>query len=149
MFGSANSRKRVYISCRAIFSGNNAQLRKPKKVKELVEQSRNSLKMLLEDLGHDAVIAILRSLLEGKIFESEIRAKIEFPELFRSSTIRDVQRQASEADAANSTAEALDEITSQDGEQLGREEEGVEPEESEDSVPTIAPGRLHLFQPEF
>lgn len=118
-------------------------------MKELVEQSRNSLKMLLEDLGHDAVIAILRSLLEGKIFESEIRAKIEFPELFRSSTIRDVQRQASEADAANSTAEALDEITSQDGEQLGREEEGIEPEESEDGVPTIAPGRLHLFQPEF
>ncbi|KAH8656439.1 hypothetical protein BGZ61DRAFT_434384 [Ilyonectria robusta] len=148
MVGSANSRKRVYISCRAIFSGNNAQVRKQKKVKELVEKSRKSLKTLLQDLGHDTVIAILRSLLEGKIFESEIRAKIEFPELFRSSTIRDVQRQASEADAANSTAEALDEITSQDGEQLDREEDGVEPEESEDGVPTIAPVLYTMQEPQ-
>jgi len=47
---SAN-RRRVYVLCRPIFSGKNAQVRKQKKVKEMVENNKKSLRPLLKDLG--------------------------------------------------------------------------------------------------
>src|SRR5438105_1726251 len=100
------NKRRVYVLCRPIFSGINAQVRKLKKVKELVNNSRNSLQPLLRDIGEAKLVRILRYLLEGRIFESELRAKVEFPDLFRPSPFRDVQRQATEIDAARSTAVA-------------------------------------------
>jgi hypothetical protein len=108
-------------------------VRKLKKVKELVNNSRKSLKPLLRDDGETRLVETLRHLLESRIFESELRAKVEFPDLFRPSPFRDAQRQVSEIDAARSTAEALDEIVSQDGEELGVEDiENNEPEEAEE-----------------
>ncbi len=110
-------RREVYLLCRPIFSGSNAQVRKLKKVKELVGNSKVALAPLLRDIGEAKLIEILRDLLESRTFESELRAKVEFPELFRPSPFRDAQRQASEMSAARSTAEALDEITIQDGDE--------------------------------
>ncbi|WYZ42167.1 hypothetical protein EsH8_V_001062 [Colletotrichum jinshuiense] len=97
--------------CRAVFSGNDAQIRKLKKIREILEMNKGSLMPLFQDLGEAKLVDVVRQLLEARIFESTLRAKIEFPELFRTSPQRDAQREASEADAARSTAEALDEIT--------------------------------------
>ena len=46
------------------------------------------------------------------VYQSELKAKIVFPELFVSSPARDLQRAESENDAARSAAEALDELES-------------------------------------
>jgi hypothetical protein len=110
----AADRRRVYLACRAIFAGNNALLRKQKKIKELVVTHKRALKPLVADFGADKVVEILKLLLEAQIFQSELKAKIEFPELFLSSPVRDVQRAASEIDAARSMEEALEEILSDD-----------------------------------
>lgn len=130
------TRLRVYVVCRPIFSGNEAHVRKLK-VKELVNNNKESLGPLLQDIGETKLIETLRGLLEDRIFESEPRAKVEFPELFRPSPIRDAQRQASEIDAARSAAEALDEIASQDGHLPGSEDE-----ESGGSEDDIAPEEI-------
>ena len=105
-------KRRVYLACKAIFAGSNAQLRRQKKIRELVGKHKKSLKPLLNDFGEDKVVEILKAMLEGQIFQSELKAKVEFPELFVSSPIRSVQRTASENDAVRSVEEALDEITS-------------------------------------
>jgi hypothetical protein len=136
--GLDNSRRQVYLLCRPIFSGNNAQVRKLKKVKELVEKSKTSLRPLLEDIGEAKLVEILRNLLENRIFESELRAKVEFPDLFRPSPFRDAQREASEIDAARSTAEALEEIAHGDGDGESPEADEIgssEPEEAESETP--------------
>jgi len=140
MLSSDYYRRRAYVLCRPIFSGSDAQVRKTKKVKELVNKSKNSLEPLLRDIGKARLVEILRSLLENRIFESELRAKVEFPDLFRPSPLRHVQRQASEIDAARSVAEALDEIASQNGEGPGvmyTEVEEPLQEEAPDEEPVI------------
>ncbi|KAH8743138.1 hypothetical protein F5883DRAFT_665574, partial [Diaporthe sp. PMI_573] len=106
-------RRRVYIQCRPIFSGKNAHERKGKKITALVEGSK-SLQPLLRDIRKDKLLQILQGLLNKGIFESELRAKVEFPDLFRPSPHRDALRHASELSAARSTAEVLSEISSQD-----------------------------------
>lgn len=125
-------RRRVYVLCRPIFSGTNAQVRKLKKVKELVSKSRKSLQPLLREIGEARLIEILRDLLENRIFESELRAKVEFPVLFHPLPFRVTQRQASEIDASRSTAEVLDEIASQDNN--GSDVEDIEGESSVEAV---------------
>ena len=91
-------------------------LRKSKKVREVVEKHKSSFQPLIKEFGNDKIIGILKELLAGKIFQSELRAKVEFPELFRGSPARDAQRTTSENDAARSEAEALEEIASLEGE---------------------------------
>ena len=54
----------------------------------------------------------MKTLLDQRVFEPELKAKIAFPELFQTSPARDVQRNESENDAARSAAEALEELTS-------------------------------------
>ncbi|KAF5492274.1 hypothetical protein CGCS363_v010671 [Colletotrichum siamense] len=72
------------------------------------------------------VYRTLKQLLEGRIFESDLRAKVEFPELFRTSPQRDAQREASEADAAKSVADCLGEIARSEEQQQVPEANGPE-----------------------
>lgn len=105
-------RRRVYLACRAIFAGDKAHLRRPKKVREEIEKRPSALGSLNRDLGIEKVVEILRDLLERRVFESELKAKVEFPELFVSSPRQEAKREESEIGAAKSTAEALEEIAS-------------------------------------
>jgi hypothetical protein len=63
-------------------------------------------------VGFDKVVDIVKTLLDQRVFKSELKAKIAFPELFQNSPARDVQRNGSENDAARSAAEALEELAS-------------------------------------
>jgi hypothetical protein len=120
---SAADERRVYLACRPIFAGNNAQLRRHKKIRELVKEHEESLYQLVQDFTTGKVVDIIKTLLERDIFQSDVKANIEFPELYLSSPARDVQREASENDAARSAAEARDEIASrEDGENESVEE---------------------------
>jgi hypothetical protein len=121
---ASEQRRRVYLACRAIFTGTNAELRKQKKIRSLVDRHKSSLSHVIRDLGVNNVVEILKGMLEDRVFQSEVRAKVYFPELFQSSPARDVQRAVSEIDAARSTAEALEDIASMDG--MKEDDEGGE-----------------------
>jgi hypothetical protein len=110
-YSSADGR-RVFLAYRTVFTGPHAQIRKSKKVREVIEQHRGSFQPLVRDFGLDKVVDIVKALLDQRVFESELKAKIAFPELFQTSPARDVQRNESENDAARSAAEALEELTS-------------------------------------
>lgn len=143
--------RRVYVVCRPIFSGDNAYIRSEKKVKKWILRNQNWLCPLLQELGEARVIQISRKLLESRAFESELRAKAQFPDLFRTSPLRDVRRQAFEDDAARSTAEILDEIAHQNKEPLVEEEEfsGVDSTVLNDPVVLEEKNRMCLaFQAE-
>jgi hypothetical protein len=105
---SSVDKRRVFLAYRTVFTGPNAHIRKSKKVREVIQQHRKSFEPLIKDFGFNKVVDIVKALLDQRVFESELKAKIAFPELFRSSPARDVQRNASENDAARSAAEALE-----------------------------------------
>jgi hypothetical protein len=71
-------------------NGTNAHIRKTKKIREVVQSHSKSFEPLIRDLDFDKVVDVVKSLLDQSIFESELQAKIAFPELFRSSPARDV-----------------------------------------------------------
>jgi hypothetical protein len=48
------------------------------------------------DFGLEKIIEIVLILLNSRIFQSELKAKIAFPELFRTTPSRDVQRAEAE-----------------------------------------------------
>jgi hypothetical protein len=104
--------RRVFLAYRTVFTGPHAQIRKSKKIREVIEQHKGSFEPLIKDFGLNKVADIVKTLLDQQIFESELKAKIAFPELFQTSAARDIQRNTSENDAARSVAEALEELTS-------------------------------------
>lgn len=141
-------RRRVFLAYRTVFNGTNAHIRKIKKVREVVQSHNKSFEPLIRDLDFDKVVDVVKSLLDQSIFESELQAKITFPELFRSSPARDVQRSASEVDAARSEAEALEVLSSaseQGGAGMGDTVDDV-PQTSEPAVST-APSLYPSFLP--
>lgn len=111
---SSADKRRVYLAFRTVFTGPNAQLRKPKKVCEVIEVRKHVFRPLIKDFGLEKVIEIVIILLNSRIFESELKAKVTFPELFRTSPSHDIQRTESEKDAVRSEAEALEDILSAD-----------------------------------
>ncbi|KAI1465324.1 uncharacterized protein F4812DRAFT_438290 [Daldinia caldariorum] len=113
MANQIEQKRRVYLASRAIFVGQKAELRKAKKVREEIERWPQVLRSLTSELSIETVVEILRDLLTQNIFKSERKAKAEFPDLFYSPPEQEVKREASEIDAARSTAEVLDEVASE------------------------------------
>lgn len=109
---SSADKRCVYLAYRTVFAGPNAQLRKHKKVREVIEAHQNAFRPLINDFGLEKIIEIVIILLNGRIFQSELEAKIAFPELFRTTPSRDVQRAETENDAVQSEAEALEDLLS-------------------------------------
>lgn len=77
-----------------------------------MERHQNALRPLIHDFGIEKVIEILTVLLSGWIFQSELKANIAFPDIFRTTPSRDVQHAESGNDAVRSDAEALDNVLS-------------------------------------
>ena len=102
--------QRIFLAYRAIFEGNNAQIRQPKAIMKVVVHHRASTQTLLKSLGEKHIVDTLKSLLDRKVFQSELEPKMAFPDLFTTSLAQDVQHNASEADAAKSEAEALEDV---------------------------------------
>ena len=104
--------QRVFLAYRAIFDGNNAQIRQSKAILKVVSKHRKSSRALLRGLEDKYIVGILKNLLERRVFESEVEAKSAFPNLFTTTLAQNVQHDTLEADAARSEAEALENVVS-------------------------------------
>ncbi len=100
----------VYLHCSSIFSGANAHVRKVKKISQLLEKRKASIKILTKEFTLPAVAAVAKELLEDQIFESLPRAKLRYPELFQPSETQEAERAASEAEVIRIEAEAAQDI---------------------------------------
>lgn len=109
-------KRRVYLATRAIFTGEKAMLRRQSKIRNEITKRSVAMASLTKDMGLQKVLDISRELLEKRIFESNLKAKVEFPELFQSSLEQDAFREGSELDAARSMSEVLENIAETDGE---------------------------------
>jgi hypothetical protein len=141
MLYNPEDKRRVYLACRAIFVGEKAQMRQQSKVLKTVNSHQSSLQSLERDMGVQKIVDIAKELLEKSIFESELKAKMEFPELFRTTPAQHILHAASENDAARSEAAALKEI----------EKSGGKPQQVKKIVtagqPAVLEGQLFLNAP--
>ncbi|EEQ27352.1 ubiquinol-cytochrome-c reductase cytochrome c1 [Microsporum canis CBS 113480] len=99
--------QRVFLAYKALFGGQNSQVRKKKKIRQLVQSYKQSTQSVIQSLGADKIVTILKSLLDRGIFSSESKAKIAFPSLFLTSATQEVQHSASEVVAAESEQKAF------------------------------------------
>ena len=88
----------VYLALTNIFRGADAQLRRPKKIRELIlkQQDNIDVRDLIEIHNIDHVCNVAKTLLDQQIFESTLKTKIRFPEVFEVSPAQSAERSASE-----------------------------------------------------
>lgn len=101
----------VYLACQHIFRGSRSQIRKPKSVKNLIQQNKPALTDILREYNIDRTCKVAKKLLEDQVFGSTYKAKSRFPELFDVSPTQSAEREASEAEAARDEANAIREIS--------------------------------------
>lgn len=119
---SIHDQQRVFVAYRALFDGPNAQVRKSTAIQKVLTSgnigkakrkdgnpSSISLSPTVSSLGLSKVVAILKVLLERGIFASELKAKLAFPSLYMTSPEQDARHEASDAGAARTEAEAMQE----------------------------------------
>jgi hypothetical protein len=99
----------VYLALKNIFKGADAQLRRQKKIREVIERHRQrpDVRALLEEHNIESICNAAKILLDNQIYESTLKAKIRFPEVFEVSPAQSAEREASEAEAAKSEADAI------------------------------------------
>ncbi|KAJ5472086.1 hypothetical protein N7539_008655 [Penicillium diatomitis] len=101
----------IFLACQHIFRGPNFQVRKFKTVKGLIRQNELSLTDILREYDIDRTSSVAKKLLESQVFDSTLKAKIRFPELFDVSPTQSAEREASEAEAAREEANTVREIS--------------------------------------
>ncbi|KAI9894376.1 MAG: hypothetical protein M1814_003132 [Vezdaea aestivalis] len=62
--------KEVFLACRQIFSGKNALIRQPKKIKDVLDGHKSELTVLISSYGLSSIIDTARDLLKIGVFES-------------------------------------------------------------------------------
>ena len=107
-------RRRIFLAARTVFVGHEARVRDRAAIKAVISRHPAALKSLQQDFGEQTVVDIIWTLLDNGIFESELKAKLAFPELYQPSQARNLQHHASEQEVARSEAEALNEASRSD-----------------------------------
>ena len=99
----------VYLALKNILKGHNAQVRKSKAIAKLIKRHRTqeSVANLLREYNFDIVCNLAANLLNAGIFDSTLKAKVRFPELFDPSPAQSAEKEASEAEAARYEADAI------------------------------------------
>lgn len=101
----------IYLACRNIFHGSNSSVRKRKQVMNLIKRNQPVLTDILREYNIDRTCNVVQRLLRDQVFQSSVRAKIRFPELFNVSPAQSADREASEAEAARDEANAVRKIS--------------------------------------
>lgn len=102
--------KLIYLHCASIFSGATGQLRRAKKIFQLLEKHKASIKILTKEFTLPLVAATVKVLLDKRIFESLPRAKLRYPELFQQTETQEAERATSEAEVVRIEVEAAQDI---------------------------------------
>ncbi|ODM16652.1 hypothetical protein SI65_08159 [Aspergillus cristatus] len=108
---SAAEKRQIFLACKAIFIGPNALLRKSKTIKKRITKHQAALNTSIPNFEINRVTNIVQALLKKQVFQSDTKAKMEFPDIFTPSPANNVKSNVFEADADRSAAHILEEIT--------------------------------------
>lgn len=99
----------VYLALKNVFKEIHAGIRQPKAIHKLVTKHKKYTEVadLIREHDMDTVCNVARILLTEQIFESTLKAKLRFPEVFDMSPAQSAEWEASEAEAARNEANAI------------------------------------------
>ncbi|KAL1606212.1 hypothetical protein SLS60_003613 [Paraconiothyrium brasiliense] len=102
----------VYLALKRVFQGSNAELRQKKKVLKLIQQHQDEVdvRSLIQEHSIDSLCNVSKCLLEERIFESTLKAKIRFPEVFDVSPAQTAERAISQSEAAKNEDAAIEQV---------------------------------------
>lgn len=100
-------RRKVFLLGRTVFVGDHSLVRDRSAVSKIVSQNRHKFTEVIQDSTESSVVDTILNFLRDAIFESELKAKLRFPELFQPSPERGLQHKISEQEAVQSETEAL------------------------------------------
>ncbi|KAI1306596.1 hypothetical protein F5Y03DRAFT_353907 [Xylaria venustula] len=111
----------VYLALKNVFKGPDAEMRRLAAVRKLItkRQKDSGVADLVNAHNIETVCNMARTLLTEGIFESTLKAKIRFPEVFDVSPAQSAEREASEAEAAINDANAIKGAVEGHSEDLG------------------------------
>ena len=101
----------VYLALKNVFKGSYAEIRQLKAVQKHITKYKEQAEVadLVREHNIDTICNVARTLLTEQIFESTLKAKLRFPEVFDVSPAQSAEREASEAEAARNEANAIKE----------------------------------------
>lgn len=101
----------VYLALKNVFKGDKTWVRQPKTIRKLIKDQENGeVADLINSHDLDTICKTARTLLTEQVFESTLKAKIRFPEVFDVSPAQSAEREASEAEAAKNEANAIRDV---------------------------------------
>ncbi|RAH64235.1 uncharacterized protein BO66DRAFT_396367 [Aspergillus aculeatinus CBS 121060] len=115
--------RQIFLACRAIFSGTNANIRKTKTIRAHLENHHDSLQALIPSYNVWRALPVVKYFLEKGLFQSNSKAQVEFPGLLEPCSVRQTQHAALEQEASRSAEQALQEVTETYEAQQRQEEE--------------------------
>ncbi|RAL00740.1 ubiquinol-cytochrome-c reductase cytochrome c1 [Aspergillus ibericus CBS 121593] len=117
-----SEQRQIFLACRAIFSGKNADLRKAKAIRTRLKDHEGSLRTLIPNYGLTRVLSVVKLFLEKGLFQSRAKAEMQFPGLFEPCPVRQTQHAVLEKEASQSTNKVLEGISSAYETERGKEE---------------------------
>ncbi|PYH79589.1 hypothetical protein BO82DRAFT_314965 [Aspergillus uvarum CBS 121591] len=106
----SSERRAIFLACRAIFSGTNANIRKTKTIRAHLESHQSSLQALIPNYNIWRALPLVKYFLEQGLFQSSSKAQLQFPGLLEPCSVRQTQHAALEKEASHSNAQALQEV---------------------------------------
>ncbi|OIW30059.1 hypothetical protein CONLIGDRAFT_562822, partial [Coniochaeta ligniaria NRRL 30616] len=99
----------VYLTLKKVFKGPNAGVRRMSVIRKLINenQQHEDIAALINKHNEDILCNVTRKLLTEQIFESTLKAKMRFPEIFSESPAQSAHREASDAEAARNDTKAM------------------------------------------
>jgi len=76
--GLTQDQQRVFKAYRTVFRGENAKIRKRKKIRSLIETQNEPCAVLCQDLGVESIVLDLQTLLQRRIFEQDFDEHLTF-----------------------------------------------------------------------
>ena len=103
----AERRRKVFLEVRSVWGEESGQVRDRSQVSQFVARHRSQLGEVIRDSNENSVIDTVFNFVKDGILDSELKAKLTFPELFHPSPERSLQHEVSEQEAVQSEADAL------------------------------------------
>jgi hypothetical protein len=113
MAKSLPDERRVYLALKGVLQGQDVHIRQPKTIRTFIERQQNhaDIQQLIREYSIGSLCKTAKALFKDQIFESTLKAKIRFPEVFEVTPNQTAERAMSEHEAAKNEDAAIQSVT--------------------------------------
>ena len=141
----AERKRKIFLEVRSLWGQESKQVRDRSQVSQFVTKHRSRLKDVIREANEASVTDTILNFIKDGILDSELKAKLAFPELFHPSPERSLQHEVLEQEATQSEADALRQAINEHQLDSSIEEENAEASLHQDGEQVSRSDRITLF----